>query len=117
MAGRSIFDMARWYDPLFDGVLENLRVLATRIAPLRKGMKALVDGVTELDGELPVNPSGGLKARGHPVGASGLAQVVEIVWQLRGEAGKRQVQGAKTGLTQSIGGLASNNLVNILEAV
>jgi len=79
------------------------------------GIKAIVDGKTRIDGELPINPSGGLKARGHPVGVSGLAQVVEITWQLRGEAGKRQVNGAKIGLTQSIGGLASNNLVNILE--
>jgi len=82
-----------------------------------KGLEALMDGVTGLDGELPINPSGGLKARGHPIGASGLAQVVEIVWQLRGEAARRQVKGANIGLTQSIGGLASNNLVNILEAV
>lgn len=82
-----------------------------------KGLEALRDGVTKLDGELPINPSGGLKARGHPIGASGLAQVVEIVWQLRGEAGRRQVNGANIGLTQSIGGLASNNLVNILEVV
>ncbi len=77
--------------------------------------EALLNGETELEGNLPINPSGGLKARGHPVGVSGLAQVIEIVWQLRGEAGKRQVKGAKCGLTQSIGGFASNNLVNILE--
>jgi len=82
-----------------------------------KGGEALVNGVTKLDGELPINPSGGLKSRGHPIGASGLAQVVEIVWQLRGETQRRQVKGAKIGLTQSIGGLASNNLVNIMEAI
>jgi acetyl-CoA C-acetyltransferase len=82
-----------------------------------KGKVAVVDGVTKIDGELPINPSGGLKSRGHPVGVSGLAQIVEVTWQLRGEAGKRQVKGARVGLTQSIGGLASNNLVNILEAV
>jgi acetyl-CoA C-acetyltransferase len=62
---------------------------------------------------LPVNPSGGLKARGHPVGASGLAQIVEVVKRLRGESGsKRQFN---RGLTQSTGGLASNNFVTILE--
>jgi len=82
-----------------------------------KGRDALLDGVTGLEGDLPINPSGGLKARGHPIGATGLAQAIEIIWQLRGEAGRRQVKGAKLGLTQSIGGLASNNLVNILEAV
>ncbi len=82
-----------------------------------RGWEALRDGRTRLDGELPINPGGGLKARGHPIGASGLAQVVEIVWQLRGEAGRRQVADASIGLIQSIGGLASNNLVNILEVV
>ena len=82
-----------------------------------KGTEALINGATKLDGELPINPSGGLKSRGHPVGVSGLAQVIEIVWQLRGNAGRRQVKSARVGLTQSIGGLASNNLVNILEAV
>ncbi len=79
------------------------------------GVRAVVRGRTALDGDLPINPSGGLKARGHPVGATGLAQIVEIVWQLRGEAGERQVD-ARTGLTQSTGGLASNNFVTILEA-
>jgi acetyl-CoA C-acetyltransferase len=82
-----------------------------------QGREALISGETKLDGRLPINPSGGLKARGHPVGVSGLAQIVEIVWQLRGEAGNRQVKDPKIGLTQSIGGLASNNLVNILEVV
>jgi acetyl-CoA acetyltransferase len=81
-----------------------------------EGGKALSEGVTALDGQLPVNPSGGLKARGHPVGASGLAQIIEIYWQLRGDAGKRQVDGPRLGLAQSIGGLANNNLVTVLEA-
>jgi acetyl-CoA C-acetyltransferase len=81
-----------------------------------EGGKALEDGVTSLGGQLPINPSGGLKSRGHPVGASGLAQIIEICWQLRGEAEKRQVDGARCGLAQSIGGLANNNLVTIMEA-
>ncbi|UCE36620.1 MAG: hypothetical protein JSW00_14035 [Thermoplasmata archaeon] len=80
------------------------------------GGQALKDGITKLEGDLPINPSGGLKARGHPVGASGLAQIIEIYWQLKGEAQKRQVDSAKIGLAQSIGGLANNNLVTILEA-
>jgi acetyl-CoA acetyltransferase len=82
-----------------------------------KGREGLVDGVTKLNGALPINPSGGLKSRGHPVGVSGLAQLVELTWQLRGQAGERQVKDARIGLSQSIGGLASNNLVTILEAV
>ncbi len=64
-----------------------------------EGWKALEEGITHFRGRLPINPSGGLKARGHPVGASGLAQLVEIVWQLRGEAGEgRQLEKAEIGL-------------------
>jgi hypothetical protein len=78
-----------------------------------KGGDAVLEGVTAAQGRLPINPSGGLKARGHPVGASGLAQIVEVVKTLRGESGsKRQFN---RGLTQSTGGLASNNFVTILE--
>ncbi|MCJ7642534.1 MAG: hypothetical protein MUO29_11640 [Desulfobacterales bacterium] len=81
-----------------------------------EGWKALEAGVTHLKGKLPINPSGGLKSRGHPVGASGLAQLVEIAWQLRGEAGAgRQLDRADMGLGQSIGGLGNNNFVTLLE--
>ena len=61
------------------------------------------DGVTALGGKIPVNPSGGLLSRGHPIGATGLYQIAEIVWQLRGEAGGRQGPNAKVGLTQNAG--------------
>ncbi len=61
-------------------------------------------GRTRIGGDIPVNPSGGLVSRGHPVGATGLAQVAEIVWQLRGEAGERQVANPKVGLCQNTGG-------------
>ena len=61
-------------------------------------------GRTALGGSLPVNPSGGLLSRGHPLGATGLAQVAEIVWQLRGAAGGRQVPGARLGLVETMGG-------------
>jgi acetyl-CoA acetyltransferase len=85
-------------------------------SPPGVGWKALEEGTTHLRGKLPINPSGGLKSRGHPVGASGLAQLVEIVYQLRGEAGEgRQLERAEIGLTQSIGGLGNNNFVTILE--
>jgi acetyl-CoA C-acetyltransferase len=84
--------------------------------PPGKGWMALEDGSTMLRGKLPINPSGGLKSRGHPVGASGLAQLVEIVYQLRGDAGEdRQLERAEVGLAHSIGGLGNNNLVTILE--
>jgi len=61
-------------------------------------------GNTALKGKIPVNPSGGLESKGHPVGATGVAQITEIVWQLRGEAGKRQVESARIGLTENGGG-------------
>ena len=81
-----------------------------------KGARAAERGGTSLEGEFPVNPSGGLKARGHPVGASGLAQIVEIVWQLRHEVeARRQVPQSNIGLAQSTGGLATNNFVTIVE--
>jgi len=79
-----------------------------------KGAEALTSGITEIGGEMPINTSGGLKARGHPVGATGLAQICEIAWQLRGQAGKRQVD-AKRGLCHNIGGFGNNNIVTILE--
>lgn len=71
-------------------------------------------GVTALGGEIPVNPSGGLKACGHPVGATGIKQVCEIVQQLRGEAGKRQVDGAEIGMAHNVGGTGATVAVHIL---
>ena len=68
---------------------------------------------TSLGGKLPVNPSGGLKAKGHPIGATGAAQIAEIVTQLRGEAGLRQVEGARTGLTHTLGGNTATVLVSL----
>jgi acetyl-CoA C-acetyltransferase len=80
-----------------------------------EGAKAAHEGLTQIDGKIPINPSGGLKARGHPLGATGVAQVVELFWQLRGEAGKKQVEGAKTGITCNFGGFGNNILSIIVE--
>jgi len=80
-----------------------------------EGGKQAPSGRTALGGELPVNPSGGLKSKGHPVGATGVAQAVEIVTQLRGDAGKRQVEGARVGLAQNMGGTGASTVVSILE--
>ena len=85
------------------------------LAPVGKAVRMLTAGETALDGRLPVNPSGGLKARGHALGATGLAQVVELCWQLTGQAAGRQIS-ARVGLAQSIGGLATSNWVTLLEA-
>jgi acetyl-CoA acetyltransferase len=62
-------------------------------------------GVTTLGGKLPINPSGGLESKGHPIGATGLGQIYELVSQLRGEAGRRQVEGAKIAIQENGGGL------------
>jgi acetyl-CoA acyltransferase len=70
-----------------------------------EGGRLIDEGFTALGGKTPVNPSGGLLAKGHPVGATGTAQIAEIFWQLRGEAGKRQVEGAKVGMTENGGGM------------
>jgi acetyl-CoA C-acetyltransferase len=77
------------------------------------GGRAAETGLTSLGGEVPVNPSGGLKAKGHPIGATGAAQIAEIVTQLRGEAGPRQVDGARTGLTHTLGGNTATVLVSL----
>jgi acetyl-CoA C-acetyltransferase len=79
-----------------------------------EGARALESGVTSLKGKLPINPSGGLKARGHPVGATGVAQVVELVWQLRGEAGERQVKDARHGFSLNFGGFGNNVLAFVV---
>jgi len=82
--------------------------------PTGQGRRAVAEGWTLPDGRIPTNLSGGLKSRGHPVGTSGLAQIVELQLQLTGRAEypHRQV---RYGLAYSIGGLATNNLVTILE--
>jgi acetyl-CoA C-acetyltransferase len=83
-----------------------------------EGGKAAVSGKTRLGGQIPINLSGGLKARGHPVGATGVAQVVDIVWQLRHELPDyRQVKDAEVGLTVNFGGFGNNVLCFILRRV
>lgn len=74
---------------------------------------AALAGKTALRGALPINPSGGLKSKGHPVGATGAAQVVEVVRQLRGESGERQLDKASLGLTQNLGGSGASAVVGV----
>jgi len=80
-----------------------------------KAAIATENGDTGIDGTLPVNPSGGLKSKGHPVGATGVGQLVEVTEQLWGNAGKRQIKKAKIGLTQNMGGTGGSSIVHILE--
>jgi acetyl-CoA C-acetyltransferase len=78
-----------------------------------KGAVITEKGETALTGRIPINTSGGLKSKGHPVGATGIAQIVEVVEQLRSTAGKRQVKNAGIGLTQNMGGSGASSVVHI----
>ena len=75
-----------------------------------------LDGEIAIDGRLPICTMGGLKARGHPVGATGVYQLVEAVQQLRGEAGANQVPNARLAMTQNIGGSGATVITHILES-
>jgi acetyl-CoA acetyltransferase len=74
------------------------------LCPPGEGGRLIDEGATAIGGRIPVNPSGGLLAKGHPIGASGVGQIAEIAWQLRGEATGRQVENARVGLAQMMGG-------------
>lgn len=95
-------DVAEVHDAFTIG--EIVTVEALGLAAEGEGGAATQSGDTTLGGAHPVNPSGGLLSRGHPLGATGLAQTAEIVWQLRGRAGDRQVEGARIGLVETMGG-------------
>lgn len=95
-------DVAEVHDAFTIGELTTIEAL--RLVPEGEAGPLTEAGHTTLGGALPVNPSGGLLARGHPLGATGVAQLVEVVWQLRGEADGRQVHGARTGLVETMGG-------------
>ena len=82
--------------------------------PRGQGHIAARNGDTKVGGKLPINTSGGLKAQGHPLGATGVSQIIELVRQLRGEADGRQVEGAKTGLAVNFGGFGNNVVATIL---
>jgi acetyl-CoA C-acetyltransferase len=112
-SGPERVDVAEIHDAFAPFELISLEDLG--LVPPGKAGRATLDGDTALDGRLPVNPSGGLKARGHPLAATGLAQIAECVWQLTGRARDRQVPGVHCALAHSIGGLATNNWVTLLE--
>jgi acetyl-CoA C-acetyltransferase len=82
-----------------------------------EGKSAAQEGITDLGGRIPVNVSGGLKSKGHPVGATGIAQAVTVVEQLQGRAGEVQVQGANIGLAQNMGGSGASSVVHIFQGV
>ncbi|MGV0834399.1 thiolase family protein [Mycolicibacterium thermoresistibile] len=102
LADTADIDVAEMHDAFTISEVATSEALG--LVPVGEGGAAAEDGRTALGGELPINPSGGLLSRGHPLGASGLAQLAEIVWQLRGQAGGRQVTGARLGLVETMGG-------------
>jgi len=95
-------DVCELHDPF--SIAEIVHCEDLGFCGLGEGGPFVAEGRSALDGEVAVSPSGGLMAKGHPLGATGVAQVAEIFWQLRGEAGSRQVPGAKVGLAHTIGG-------------
>ncbi len=78
-----------------------------------KAAQAVEQGRTRLDGDIPINPSGGLKSKGHPIGATGIGQVVEVFEQLTENAGERQIKGAKIGMTHNVGATGGSSAVHI----
>ncbi|MEZ0345350.1 MAG: thiolase domain-containing protein, partial [Infirmifilum sp.] len=98
-------------------ILGVLSLEALGYAPHGQGWRLIEEGELEPGGSIPTNTLGGLKARGHPVGATGIYQVFDIVRQLRGEAGANQVEGAEVGAALSFGGMASTVAVNVLRRV
>ena len=95
-------------------IMAALSLEASGFAERGQGPRLALDGEIRLDGKIPIATMGGLKARGHPVGATGMYQIVESVLQLRGDAGKAQIDGAKIGLTQNIGGSGATIISHIL---
>jgi acetyl-CoA C-acetyltransferase len=97
-------------------IAEMLEYEAMGLAPHGQGARVILDGVTTKDGKLPVNPSGGLKSRGHPIGATGVSQHVMAAMQLSGTAGDMQIQGANSGAVFNMGGAAVANYLSVLES-
>ena len=98
-------------------IMAALSLEASGFAPMGRGVCMAADGEIGIDGRLPISTMGGLKARGHPVGATGVYQVAEVVTQLTGTAGKNQVQGARIGMAQNIGGSGATVITHILGGV
>lgn len=100
--GPADIDVAEVHDAFTIGEIVACEALG--FCPPGRGGHLAESGETALGGRLPVNPSGGLLSKGHPVGATGMAQIAELVWQLRGEADERQVSSARIGLAHTLGG-------------
>ncbi len=98
-------------------IMSALSLEACGFAEPGKGVQLALDGEIGIDGRIPVTTRGGLKARGHPVGATGVYQIVEVVQQLRGQCGETQVPHARVGMAQNIGGSGATIITHILKKV
>ncbi|HET89619.1 MAG TPA: thiolase domain-containing protein [Chloroflexi bacterium] len=96
-------------------IMAALSLEAAGFAERGQGLRVALDGEIELGGRVPITTMGGLKARGHPVGATGVYQIVEVVQQLRGLAGSNQIPNARVGMAQNIGGSGATVITHILE--
>ena len=96
-------------------IMSVLSLEACGFAERGQGPRLGQEGQIQLAGRIPITTRGGLKARGHPVGATGMYQVLEVVQQLRGEAGQTQVAGARVGMAQNIGGSGASIFTHILK--
>jgi acetyl-CoA C-acetyltransferase/acetyl-CoA acyltransferase len=113
-ADADAMDFAEVHD-CFTGA-EVLAIEALSLVEDGQGGVAAETGRTARDGDVPINPSGGLKAKGHPIGATGTAQIVELVEHLRGEAGERQILDAERAVAHNLGGDAATTVVSVMEA-
>ncbi|TKR27614.1 thiolase C-terminal domain-containing protein [Natronomonas salsuginis] len=95
---------------------EILAIEALGLVEDGQGGVAAEEGRTARDGDIPINPSGGLKAKGHPIGATGTAQIVELTEQIRGDAGERQLGGVERGVAHNLGGDSATTVVSVMEA-
>jgi len=115
--GPEDIDLAEVHDATAMGEIQQSENL--RFCPVGEGGPFAQSGATRLGGSRPMNTSGGLECRGHPIGATGLAQIAELTWQLQGQAGERQVEGARIALAQNGGGYVvtgpAANVITILE--
>lgn len=116
-AGLSLFDLNLVETHDCFTIAELLEYEAMGLAPQGQGARVILDGVTTKQGKLPVNPSGGLKSRGHPIGATGVSIHVMVAMQLTGQAGDMQIPGAHIGAAFNMGGSAVSNYLSVMEAV
>ena len=97
-------------------IMATLSLEATGFAERGQGPRLALDGEIRPSGRIPIATRGGLKARGHPIGATGMYQIVEVIQQLRGDCGQTQVENARVGMAQNIGGSGSNIITHIFKA-